>query len=224
MLPRVRARLQRLLDRRRETRRVVRELRGMPVVLENPYPNIDDGFVLQRLDAALALIEARQPTRFRHFRRDVDRIWVTRYPARGVYLPAQRTVMTEVTFLNRAAEFPVAQVAASILHEGVHARVHRMGQQLGFRRAWPRAEEERLCRRAEVAFAHTLPPDEAAPILARATAVLAASTSDEEAAPTVDWRQAELNKYAEDLEQLELSPWVRRALLALARWRLKSTA
>ena len=205
-------------------RRVARELRGVPVVLENPYPHIDDDFVLQRLEAALALIETRQPARFRHFRRDVERILVARYPARGVYFPAQRTVMTEVTFLHRASEFPVAQVASSILHEGVHARVHRMGERLGFRHAWPRADEERLCRRAEVAFAMTLPPHEAAPVLARATAVLATSTSDEEAAPTVDWRQAELNKYAQDLEQLALSPWMRRTLLAVARWRLRSGA
>ena len=180
--------------------------------------------MLRRLDDALALIEARQPARFRHFRRDVERIWVTRYPARGVYLPAQRTVMTEVTFLNRAAEFSIAQVASSILHEGVHARVHRMGQRLGFRHAWPRAEEERLCRRAEVAFALTLPPHEAAPVLGRATAVLSESTSDEGAAPTVDWRQAELDKYAHDLEQLDLAPWARRTLLAVARWRLRSRA
>ena len=204
----------------RRATRVTREVHGMPVVVENPYPNIDNDFVLGRLDAALALIERQQPNRYAHFRRDVRKLWITRYPARGVYFPGERTVMAEVTFLNRP-DISTAQLAASILHEGVHARVHRMGVRLGFSRKWPMADEERLCRRAEIAFARTLPPAEAAPVLARAEAVIRPDTSNEAAAPTVDWREAHFNKFAADVEQMQVPAWARRALLAFARWRLK---
>ena len=204
----------------RRATRVTREMRGIRVVLENPYPNIDDEFVLGRLDAALALIEHRQPHRFFHFQRDVQTLWVTRYPARGVYFPSRRTVMTEVTFLNRP-DISVAQLAASILHEGVHARVHQMGVRLGFKHQWPMADEERLCRRAEIAFARTLPASEAAPVIARAEAVVRPTTTNAEAAPVVDWRDAHLNKFAADLGDAGLPAWVKRALMAFARWRLK---
>src|SRR5687767_11220361 len=204
----------------RRATRMTAEVRGMRVVVENPYPNIDNRFVLGRLDAALALIERQQPNRYAHLTRDVRKLWITRYPARGVYFPGERTVMTEVTFLNRQ-DVSTAQLAASILHEGVHARIHQMGVRLGFKREWPMAEEERLCRRAEIAFARTLPPDDAAPVLARAEAVIRPTTTNEEAAPTVNWRDAHFNKFALDVEQLQAPAWAKRALLAFGRWRLK---
>lgn len=204
----------------RRARRVSAEIRGMRVIVDNPYPNIDNDFVLGRLDAALALIQQHQPNRYAHFKRDVRKIWITRYPARGVYFPAERTVMTEVTFLNRR-DISAAQLAASVLHEGVHARVHQMGVRLGFKRQWPMAEEERLCRRAEIAFARALPAAEAAPVLARAEAVIRPATTNEEAAPTVNWRDAHFNKFAADVEQLQLPPWAKRVLLAFGRWRMK---
>src|SRR5688500_6286203 len=116
----------------RRATRMTREVRGLRVVVENPYPNIDTMFILGRLDKALALIERQQPSRYAHFRRDVGKLWITRYPARGVYVPGARTVMTEVAFLIRR-DTSTAQLAASILHEGVHARIHQMGVHLGFK-------------------------------------------------------------------------------------------
>ena len=204
----------------RQATRMTREVRGIHVVVENPYPNIDNKFILGRLDAALALIERQQPNRYAHFKRDVRKLWITRYPARGVYFPGQRTVMTEVTFLNRP-DISTAQLAASILHEGVHARIHQMGVHLGFGRKWPMAEEERLCRRAEIAFARTLSSADAAPVLERAEAVIRPTTTNEEAAPTVNWRDAHFNKFALDVDQLQAPAWAKRALLAFGRWRLK---
>lgn len=217
----VRKGLDRLAQRLHARQRLTTEVRGIKVLVENPYPNIENAFVLGRLDAALLLIEQRQPIRFRHLQRDVSLIWVTRHPTRGCYFPDQRTVMTEVTFLNRAADFSAAQVASSILHEGVHARVHRMGLRFGFGHAWRQADEERLCRRAEVTFGHSLPPDLAAPVLARAEAILAVETTDDEAAPVVDWTQAHLNKFTDDVQRLGLPPWLARPLLAYGRWRIR---
>jgi hypothetical protein len=202
-------------DRATEIREL--EVRGFRVFLENPYPDIDAAFVLGRLDAALALIERVQPARFRHMRRDLSKLWVTRYPCRGAYFPGERMCMTEITFLNRVSEFSDAQVAASILHEGVHARVDRMRRHFAFQGAWSRAAEERLCRRAELAFAERLPAEIAAPIVARAGAVLEEGSTDEDAAPTIDWHQAELNKRAEDLQRSARAPTLQRDLPTAAQ-------
>jgi hypothetical protein len=173
----------------------------MPVVVENPYPDIDTAFVLNRLEAALDLIARFQPIRMQHFRRDVRLIHVVRFPCRGAFLHEGRVVITELTFLHKAAQHPDGEVASSILHEGVHARVFAMTEHLGFERTWSMADEERLCRRAELAFGHALPPALAAPVIARAAMTLA-TTDDESVAPTIDWRQAERNQQTADIERM----------------------
>jgi hypothetical protein len=145
--------------------------------------------VLDRLDRALALIARYQPWRFRHLRSDVAAIAVQSFPCRGAYFPANHTILTELSFLARDAEFTDAVVASSILHEGMHARVHRMGERLGFRRPeTDRAREERLCRRAEFEFGASLPPALGAPVLERVGALR--ELSDTEIAPDIDWPAA----------------------------------
>ena len=177
-------------------------LRGMVVLVKNTRPDIDTQFVLARLDEALGLIERHQPWRLAHLRRDVDQLWVTSYPCRGAYLAQQGTVMTELSFLARAAEFSTAQVASSILHESVHARVHRMTQRLGLV-GNPRdmAREERLCRRAELAFGRALAPDVGAPVVQRASWAL--ELRDAEVAPAIDWREAHARKAEEERAAVE---------------------
>jgi hypothetical protein len=162
---------------------------GVRVVVVNTRPDIATAFVLSRFAAALSLIEQYQPWRLRHLRRDVAQIRIAAYPSRGVYFPGDRTVLTELSFLAREAEFTAAQVASSILHEGVHARIHEMGIHLGFDLSQrDMAREERLCRRAEVAFGGALPEALGLPVVARATDALA--LTDAEVAPDVDWREA----------------------------------
>ena len=156
-------------------------VRGVPVLVENARADIATADVLARLDEALALIERVQPWRMRHLRRDVRAIRVLRWPCRGAFLPAERTIVTELTFLARRDIGP-ATVASSILHEGVHARVHAMGVRPTADRP---AREERLCRRAEVAFGLALPPVDGAPVVERARAALA--LDDAGVAPRVDW-------------------------------------
>lgn len=177
-------------------------VRGFRVSVENSRPDIATSFVLGRLDAALALIEAYQPSRFRHLRRDVAQFWVTSYPCRGAYLPAQQTVMTELSFLARHSEFSPAEVAASILHEGVHARVHQMSIHLGFgTMPHDRSKEERLCRRAELAFGIGLPRALGRPVVARATESLA--LPDDQVAPDVDWAAAHAVKSEADRQAVD---------------------
>jgi len=159
-------------------------VRGIPVFVQNTRPDIATADVLERLDEALGLIERYQPWRLRHLQRDVERIWIVRYPCRGAYLPDERSCMTELTFLARR-DISAAPVASSILHEGVHARVDRMGVR---REGRDRAREERICRRAELDFGRALPAEVGAPVVARALESLA--LADDDVAPQVDWSVA----------------------------------
>ena len=167
-------------------------VRGIPVVVENSRPDIATDAVLRRLDEALGLIATYQPWRFAHLVCDVDRIWVVRYPCRGAFFPDTRTCMTELTFLART-DITAAPVASSILHEGMHARVHAMGVSPVDR---DMAHEERICRRAELAFGRALPPELGGPVVERALASL--ELADAEVAPVIDWAVAQRRQEAVD--------------------------
>lgn len=166
-------------------------LRGIDVVVDNTRPDIATPDVLERLDEALGLIERYQPWRLRHLRRDLRRIGVVRFPCRGAYLPAEGTCITELTFLARR-DITAAPVASSIVHEGMHARAHRMGVHPDR----DLAHEERICRRAELAFGLSLPPEIGAPVIERALASL--ELSDTDVAPAVDWSEAMRRQAAVD--------------------------
>lgn len=159
-------------------------VRGIPVVVQNTRPDIATEDVVARLDEALGLIETYQPWRLAHLRRDVRRILVARYACRGAYFPGERTVLTELTFLARR-DITAAPVASSIAHEGMHARMDRSG---AARTPDSLARQERICRRAELAFGQALPPELGAPVVERALASLA--LNDQDVAPEIDWEVA----------------------------------
>lgn len=159
-------------------------LHGVRVEVVNTRPDVETSEALARLDESLALIAEHQPWRLRHLQRDVHAIRVVRFACRGAFIPDERVIITELTFLARR-DISAAPVASSILHEGVHARVEAMGVRRSGR---DRAREERICRRAELSFGRTLPPALGAPVVERALASLA--LSDSEVAPTVDWNEA----------------------------------
>jgi hypothetical protein len=160
------------------------EVRGFEVIVENSRPDIATADVLSRLDDALQLIERVQPWRMAHLRRDLAGFLVTRYPCRGAYFPDSRACMTELTFLARR-DITAAPVASSIIHEGMHARAHQFGVRPESRDI---AHEERICRRAELDFGLSLPPELGAPVVERARASL--ELEDAEVAPTIDWSVA----------------------------------
>ena len=162
----------------------LRQLRGFSVVVDNTRPDIRTDDVLARLDESLALVERYQPWRLAHLRRDLKHIRVMRFPTRGAYFPEHRACMVELTFLNRRDIGP-ATVASTIVHEGMHARVHRMGVSMENR---DRAHEERICRRAELEFGQSLPADIGAPVVERAWASL--QLDDQGVAPDIDWAEA----------------------------------
>lgn len=160
------------------------EVRGFKVVVENERPDIATADVLARLGEAIDLIARHQPWRLKHLRRDLDHFWIARYPCRGAFLPAERACMTELTFLARR-DISAAPVASSIVHEGMHARVHAMGVHPQSR---DHVREERLCRKAELSFGLALTPELGAPVVERARASL--ELSDRDVAPEIDWAEA----------------------------------
>lgn len=167
-----------------------RTVRGIDVVLENTRPDISDADVFARLDDVLALIEQYAPARLRRMRKDIAGIDVKRFACRGAFFSETRRILCELTFVvNR--DFSLAEIASSILHEGVHARVHAAGV---FRTPASLPKEERLCRATELWWGHTVPHGER--VIERANALL--TMSDEEVAPIVDWRVAEQRVAAAD--------------------------
>ena len=160
------------------------DVRGFRVIVKNTRPDIATADVLERFDEALALIERYQPWRLEHLRRDVREFQIVRYPCRGAYIPTSQMCVTELTFLARR-DITAAPVAASILHEGMHARISAMGVQ-PTSRDLPR--EERICRRVELEFGRALPPELGAPVIARAEESLL--LADDDVAPTIDWEEA----------------------------------
>jgi hypothetical protein len=171
----------------------VHVVRGFSVAVDNSArPDIHPSVVLARLDEALALIESTQPWRMRHLRNDLSGFLIVRYPCRGAFFPDDRLCMTELTFLART-DITAAPVAASIVHEGMHARVHAACR---FDMPRDRAHEERICRRAELDFGHALPDDLASPVIERALASL--ELDDQDVAPTIDWNEAQRRQNAID--------------------------
>ena len=181
-----------------------RVIRGLPVTLINTRPDIDSEDVFARLDAALELIERYQRSHFRRMHRDFARIQVRRFPCRGAYFPDTRICLIELTFVvNR--EFTPTQVAATILHEAMHARLDNAGVKYDPAGA---AKHERFCRRAEVEFGMIAP--DGAPVVERALASLA--SADDEVAPVIDWELAGRRVDAADLSALSAPDWMKRAI------------
>jgi hypothetical protein len=165
-----------------EPPRVRRMVRGIDVALENSRPDIADEDVFARMDEVLAMIERYAPARLRRLRHDIAGIDVKRFACRGAFFGETRRVLTELTFIvNR--DFSIAEIASSLLHEGVHARVAAAGV---FRTQLSLAKEERLCRATELWWGETVP--DGAKVIERARASL--ELGDRDVAPAVDWREA----------------------------------
>ena len=159
------------------------EVLGIPVVVYNTRPDIDTRAVVARLERSLSLIERYVPHHFRHLKRDFAYIVVRRFACRGAYFHEQRACLAELTFTVNP-DFSDAEVAATILHEAMHARLHALGFPLEME---DRARQERFCRRAEIEFGKLVPGGERVVERAQWTSDL----SDEEVAPDIDPRLAE---------------------------------
>jgi hypothetical protein len=168
------------------------KVHGIRVAVLNTRQDIATDLVVRRLDGALELIARYQPWRFRRLQRDFAEIWVRRYPCRAAYYPQARACLVELTFLANP-NFSEAQIASSIVHEGVHARLHQMGVGGHPDR---RSREERLCREAELEFGLAVPDGDAVVQRARESLQL----SDADVAPEVDWAEASRRVASADAE------------------------
>jgi hypothetical protein len=158
------------------------QIRGLPVNVCNTRPEISTADVIVRLDRALGLIDQYTPHYGRHLRRDFSGILVQRYPCRGAYFPDSRRCLVELTFtVNPTITEP--QIAATILHEAMHARLHVLGLPLEMS---DRARQERFCRRAEIEFGRLVPGGD--PVVERALGTL--GLGDDDVAPEIDWHLA----------------------------------
>jgi hypothetical protein len=158
------------------------EAHGIPVLVNNTRPDIDTADVVRRVERSLALIERFVPHHFRRLKRDFAYILVERFACRGAYFHEQRACLVELTFTVNPA-FSDAEVAATILHEGMHARLHQLGFPLEME---DRARQERFCRRAEIEFGRLVPNGER--VVERAQWTV--EQSDEDVAPVIDPRIA----------------------------------
>src|SRR5438105_13197131 len=154
------------------------EVLGIPVVVENTRPDIDTRDVIARLERTLAMIQQFVTHHLRHLQRDFDHIIVKRFACRGAYFHEQRACLVELTF-SVNPDFSDAEVAATILHEAMHARLHVLGFPLEME---DRARQERFCRGAEIEFGRLVPEGERVVARAQWTSEL----SDEEIAPEID--------------------------------------
>lgn len=192
-LRRLRAILRAHSERRMTESRIVH---GIRVDVNNTRPDVSTERVFRRAEAILALLQGVQPWRVAHLRRDLGGILVERFPCRAAYMRETRTCLLELTFMANES-FSDAQVAASLVHEGTHARLDRLAERYGITSydAAP-ARHERICRRAELSFGLAVP--DGAPVVARALESLA--MADHEVAPAVDWREAYRRAAAADAE------------------------
>ncbi|HEX6628892.1 MAG TPA: hypothetical protein VF105_13140 [Gemmatimonadaceae bacterium] len=151
---------------------------GIPVFVENTRPDIATEDVIARLERSLALIKEYVPHHFRHMQRDFAYIVSKRFACRGAYFHNERACLVELTFTVNP-DFSDAEVAATILHEAMHARLDRLGFPLEME---DRARQERFCRRAEIEFGMLVPGGQNVVERAQQTIELA----DEEVAPVID--------------------------------------
>lgn len=156
---------------------------GIPVIVENTRPDISTEDVVARLERSLSLIAQYVPHHFRHLARDFNYIIVKRFACRGAYFHNERACLVELTFTVNQ-DFSDAEVAATILHEAMHARLHQLGFPLEMD---DRARQERFCRRAEIEFGMLVPDGEKVTERALETIELA----DDEVAPIIDPELAE---------------------------------
>ena len=189
-------------ERALEPRPETRVIGGIPVHVLNTRDDIDSERVFRRAEAVIARVAQYQPWRLAHIRRDIAGIVVQRYACRAAFFGDSKLVMLELTFMANE-QFSDSQVAASFVHEGMHARLDRLAEKYGVTPfAAARARHERICRRAELDWGRAVPDGD--PVVRRALESMA--LADEEVAPTIEWGEASRRVAAVDRAQSTLPP------------------
>src|SRR5687767_9054115 len=133
-----------------------REMFGIMVVAVFAEPE-EAAAIFPKVEAALCLIRDHSPVRFAQVQRDVPCIWVWKlHPFLAVWNVRRQMCEVSKAYLA-AAETSAAYLACTLVHEAAHALLFRLG--FGYAAA-ERLRVERLCFRAERAFARRLPDAE----------------------------------------------------------------
>jgi hypothetical protein len=180
---------------------------GFDTVIVNTRPDVDSIAVVARLDAALTMLHHYVPLHYRRFARDIGGFLVDRRANRGMFLPETRQCVVELTF-SVNPQFSVSQVAAVILHEAMHARLHTLGKYLD-----PSNEvrHEQFCRRAEIAFGQVVP--DGALVVARAQSIYdELSEMAHEQPEPIDRALAQRRVLKADINAMDMPAWYRRRL------------
>jgi hypothetical protein len=154
---------------------------GFRVLLEHDGSEADRVVLLARLERVIRMAEAALPEHLAAMREHVALIQVTRFPCRGAFVSSSRTLIVERTFLADPERLD-AEIGATLVHEGEHARLRGTG----LAETMSPAEEERACRAAEIAFGERVPGGER--VLERAHAAM--QLTDHEVAPDANWQDA----------------------------------
>ena len=107
-----------------------RTIDGIRVDVLNTREDVSTERVFRRAEAVIGRVRQYQPWRLAHIRRDIAGIVVMRYACRAAYFPDQGVCMLELTFMANE-QFSDSQVAASFVHEGMHARLDRLSAKYG---------------------------------------------------------------------------------------------
>lgn len=164
-----------------------RQVSGWPVLLEHEGTEVEAATLLGRLERVLLMATTAMPEHLSAMREHVSVIRVTRFPCRGAFIPASRELIVERTFLADPARLD-AEIGATLVHEGEHARLRGTGLAGGM----SDADEERACRAVEIVLGERVPGGER--VLERAYAAL--QLADRDVAPEVDWQAAWRNTNA----------------------------
>ncbi len=137
----------------------VREIAGFRVavlVVDADHDRIEKYF--SKIETALRLIERTTPRRFAHLRRDVRCIWVTPLASnvRGEWHAIDASCILSERSLGDDGVSPTL-LASTIVHEGMHARLHRAGHTPTDA---TRERHEKICWRASRAFLRRAPDTE----------------------------------------------------------------
>jgi hypothetical protein len=129
-----------------------RQVRGLNVGILSFEDKAGRSLILAKLERALVLIAENSPHQYRRVRNSFVRLFVFRIPHNlAEYHPQLHMCVFDCEYLQAT---PPEELAMTIVHETTHAYLFRRG--FGYD-STKRAQIERICVRAEIAFAKRLP-------------------------------------------------------------------
>jgi hypothetical protein len=190
---------------------------GIALSLYIEFARLDKAALWRKLEEALDLIAQHRPIWIKRMVQLQNSVNVRRIPATRAMLTDGRFTILDPYLL---ADFQPAQIASSIIHEAMHAKVRSLGRVYDPKAP---AREERACRRAELRFGIALrearvPHAEA--VIARAENSL--RMRDKDVGVVVDWEELRVIRLVTRLNDYPVPMWWKRRIAR--RWRVLDTA